>query len=103
MYAVIETGGKQYNVKVGDMLRIEKLDKSKGDIVNDFKVLMVVTDTSVEVGTPYIDGVSVSAKIIEQGRARKLRIFKYKAKKNERKRMGHRQPFTTIVIDAINA
>ena len=103
MYAVIETGGKQYNVKVGDMLRIEKLDKSKGDIVNDFKVLMVVTDTSVEVGTPYIDGVSVSARIIEQGRARKLRIFKYKAKKNERKRMGHRQPFTTIVIDAINA
>lgn len=103
MYAVIETGGKQYNVKVGDMLRIEKLDRASGDIVDDFKVLMVVTDSSVEVGTPYVTGVKVSAKVIEQGKARKLRIFKYKPKKNERKRMGHRQPFTTIVVQAIEA
>ena len=103
MYEVIETGGKQYNVSEGDLLRIEKLDKAVGDVVDDFKVLMIVNELGIEVGNPYIVGAKVVAEVVEQGKARKLRIFKYKPKKNERKRMGHRQPFTAIRITSIGA
>jgi len=103
MYAVIETGGKQYNVSEGTILRIEKLDKAVGDVVDDFKVLMIVNELGVEVGNPYIVGAKVVAEVVEQGKTRKLRIFKYKPKKNERKRMGHRQPFTAILIKSIGA
>ena len=103
MYAVIETCGKQYNVSEGDLLRIEKLDKAVGDVVDDFKVLMIVNELGIEVGNPYIVGAKVVAEVVEQGKARKLRIFKYKPKKNERKRMGHRQPFTAIRITSIGA
>ena len=103
MYAVIETGGKQYNVSEGDLLRIEKLDKAVGDVVDDFKVLMIANELGIEVGNPYIVGAKVVAEVVEQGKARKLRIFKYKPKKNERKRMGHSQPFTAIRITSIGA
>ena len=76
MYAVIETGGKQYNVSEGTILRIEKLDKAVGDVVDDFKVLMIVNELGVEVGNPYIVGAKVVAEVVEQGKTRKLRIFK---------------------------
>ena len=103
MYAVIETGGKQYNVSEGDLLRIEKLDKAVGDVVDDFKVLMIANELGIEVGNPYIVGAKVVAEVVEQGKARKLRIFKYKPKKNEKRKLGHRQPYTKVEISAINA
>ena len=103
MYAVIETGGKQYNVSEGDLLRIEKLDKAVGDVVDDFKVLMIVNELGVEVGNPYIVGAKVVAEVVEQGKARKLRIFKYKPKKDYRKTQGHRQPYTKVEIVKIEA
>ena len=103
MYAVIETGGKQYNVSEGDLLRIEKLDKAVGDVVDDFKVLMIANELGIEVGNPYIVGAKVVAEVVEQGKARKLRIFKYKPKKGYRLRQGHRQPYTKVEIKKINA
>lgn len=103
MYAVIETGGKQYKVETGDVIYIEKLDvEANSDITFD-KVLAVGTDDGIKVGAPYVDGASVAAKAVKNGKAKKITVFTYKPKKNEKRKMGHRQPYTKVEIGAINA
>lgn len=101
MYAVIETGGKQYRVKEGDVVFVEKLDAQEGDVVSFDKVLLVSKDGDINAGKPYVDGVKVEGTVLEQGKAKKIIVFKYKAKKNYRKKQGHRQPFTKVKIDKI--
>lgn len=103
MYAVFVTGGKQYKAEEGDTLFIEKLDAATEDTVVFDKVLLVSADGSLKTGAPYIDGAKVEAKVEKNGKGKKIRIFKYKAKKGYRRRMGHRQPYTKIVVTAINA
>ncbi len=103
MYAVFVTGGKQYKAEEGDTLFIEKLDAAAEDTVVFDKVLLVSADGSLKTGAPYIDGAKVEAKVEKNGKGKKIRIFKYKAKKGYRRRMGHRQPYTKIVVTAINA
>jgi len=101
MYAIIETGGKQVRVEVGAKIYVEKLDAEVGSTVKFDKVLLV-GDKSAKVGTPYVEGASVSAKVEKQGLSKKIRVFKYKAKANEHKTIGHRQPYTCLVIESIN-
>ncbi len=103
MYAVIETGGKQYQVKEGDILFIEKLSAEAEAKVNFDKVLAVGMDEATTVGAPYVDGASVAATVLKNGKAKKLTVFTYKPKKGEKKKQGHRQPYTQVRIDAINA
>ncbi|ERL03387.1 50S ribosomal protein L21 [Mitsuokella sp. oral taxon 131] len=103
MYAIIKTGGKQYKVAEGDVIRVEKLAASEGEQVVFDEVLTVVDGEAVKVGKPSVAGAKVTAKVEEQGKAKKIRIFKYKAKSNYRKRQGHRQPFTKVVIEKIEA
>ena len=99
MFAIIETGGKQYRVAEGVELFIEKLNvEAESEVVFD-KVLMV----NEKIGTPYVEGATVTAKVEKHGLSRKIRVFKYKAKHNERKTIGHRQPYTCLTIEAINA
>ncbi|RJX22530.1 MAG: 50S ribosomal protein L21 [Ammonifex sp.] len=100
MYAVIETGGKQYRVAEGQKLRVEKLEATVGDTVGA-KVLMVANEAGVQIGTPGIEGAEVLLKVLRHGRAKKIVVFKYKAKKNYRKKQGHRQPFTEVVVEKI--
>lgn len=103
MYAIIETGGKQYKVSEGDVLFIEKLEVSPEDSVKFDKILAVGSDNDVKIGAPYVDGVSVDAKVLKNGKAKKIMIFKYKPKKGYRRRQGHRQPYTKVEISKINA
>ncbi|MBO4378507.1 MAG: 50S ribosomal protein L21 [Clostridia bacterium] len=100
MYAIIATGGKQYRVSQGDVIYVEKLNEEVGAEVT-FPVLMLGGDT-VEVGNPVLAGASVSGKVLQQGKAQKIIVFKYKSKKNYRRKAGHRQPFTKVEITAIN-
>ena len=100
MYAIIETGGKQYQVKEGDEIFVEKLDV-EGEFTID-KVIMVGKDDGV-VGAPYVDGASVKASLIKNGKAKKVTVFTYKPKKSSKRKMGHRQPYSKIKIEAINA
>jgi large subunit ribosomal protein L21 len=102
-YAIIETGGKQYRVAVGDRLSIEKLPSDAGSELTFDRVLMVGGDGAPRVGTPVIAGASVSATIEEQYRGAKIVVFKYKPKKRYRRRTGHRQALTRVAITAINA
>ncbi|MBF8982163.1 50S ribosomal protein L21 [Lutibacter sp. B2] len=101
MYAIIETGGKQYRVQEGDTLFVEKLDVTEGSTVEFDKVLVVSKEGQLTVGTPAVEGAKVSATVVENGKAKKVIVFKYKAKKDYRKKQGHRQPFTKITIDKI--
>ena len=103
MYAIIKTGGKQYKVAEGDSIVIEKLDAEEGTSVAFDQVLMVVTDGDVKVGKPTVANAKVTAKVDAQGKGKKIRIFKYKAKSNYHKRQGHRQPFTKVTIKKIEA
>lgn len=103
MYAIIETGGKQYRVKEGDILLVEKLEAEQGDIITIEDVLAVSKDGKLIVGSPIVDGAKVEAKVVEQGKSKKVIIFKYKPKKDYRKKRGHRQPYTKLVIDKIDA
>jgi len=103
MYAVIETGGKQYRAAENDVVRVEKLEANVGDEVTLDRVLLVSTDAGVRVGAPYVDGASVTAKVVRQDKGRKIEGFKFKAKKNERRRFGHRQFFTELRIQTISA
>lgn len=103
MYAILETGGKQYKVQEGDVLFIEKLAVEEGETVNFDKVMLVGKEDGVVVGAPTIAGASVSAKVLAHGKAKKIIVFKYKAKKNARKKQGHRQPYTKVQIEKINA
>ncbi|CCQ24119.1 50S ribosomal protein L21 [Listeria monocytogenes N53-1] len=102
MYAIIETGGKQINVEAGQEIYVEKLAGEVGDVVTFDKVLFVGGD-SAKVGVPFVEGATVTAKVEKQGRAKKLTVYKYKPKKNYHKKQGHRQPYTKLTIDAINA
>ena len=100
MYAIIETGGKQYKVQKGDVIFIEKLAEEEGT-VNFDKVIAVVDDDGITIGSPYVDGVSVAAKIIKHGKSKKITVFTYKPKKSEKRKMGHRQPYTKVEITSI--
>ena len=102
MYAIIKTGGKQYVVEEGKVISIEKLDVEEGAEVTFDEVLLVSGD-DVKIGQPNVAGAKVTGKVLEQGKERKIRIFKYKAKSNYRRRQGHRQPFTKVKIDKIEA
>ena len=101
MYAIIETGGKQYIVEAGDKIKVEKLDVKEGDKVTFDKVLFVSGDEP-KVGDPFVDGAKVEAKVLAQGKNKKVVVYKYKSKKNERKKNGHRQPYTLVEISGIN-
>lgn len=103
MYAIIETGGKQYRVKEGDTLFVEKLKADQGNVVTIDNVLAVSKDGELTVGSPVVDGVKVEAKVVEQGKSKKIIVFKYKPKKDYRKKQGHRQPYTKLVIEKIDA
>jgi large subunit ribosomal protein L21 len=102
-YAIVETGGKQYRVKVGDVLSVEKLDGEAGTDVTLDRVLLIGGTDDVQVGTPVIEGASVAAQIADQYRGEKIVVFKYKPKKNYRRRTGHRQSLTRLQITGINA
>ena len=102
MYAVIETGGKQYRVTEGDVINVEKLDAQAGDALTIKEVLVVEKDGAVEVGTPYVEGACVKAEVLENGKGKKVVIYKYKAKKDSKKKQGHRQPYTQLQIKAIS-
>jgi large subunit ribosomal protein L21 len=103
MYAVIETGGKQYKVNEGDVIRVEKLAATEGEEVVFNKVLAVAKDEGFEVGTPTVEGAKVTAKVQKHDKAKKIIVFKYKSKKNYRRKQGHRQPYTEIKIEKIEA
>ena len=103
MYAVIQSGGKQYRVSEGDTVRVEKLGAEEGDSVDLDKILMVVDGEHVSVGSPYVDGGKVTATVKAHGRAKKVGIVKFKRRKSYLKRQGHRQWFTDLQITAISA
>lgn len=102
MYAIIETGGKQVRVEVGQKIYVEKLEAEIGQTYT-FENVLLVSDKKVKVGTPYVKGATVVAKVEKQGKSKKVRVFKYKSKHNERKTIGHRQPYTCLTIETINA
>ena len=101
MYAIIKTGGKQYRVQEGDSIFVEKLNADVDSNVVFDQVLAVVNDGDVKVGTTVVEGAKVTAKVLAQGKEKKVLVFKYKAKSNYRRRQGHRQPFTKVAIEKI--
>ena len=103
MYAIIETGGKQYKVQAGAVVFIEKLDAEPEQEITFDKVIAVGKDDGIVVGTPTVEGASVTAKVLKNGKAKKVVVFTYKPKKNEKRKLGHRQPYTKVEISAINA
>ena len=102
MNAIIVTGGKQYKVAEGDVVYIEKLDQEAGDTVKFDQVLAILDGDKATFGTPVVEGASVEGKIVKNGKGKKIRIFKYTAKKGYRKRQGHRQPYTKVEIGKIS-
>jgi large subunit ribosomal protein L21 len=103
MYAIIETGGKQYNVEVGNIIYVEKLDVADDAKVDFDKVLLISGDDNHKIGTPYLNGASVTASVIEHGKEKKVIVYKYKSKKSFHKKKGHRQPFTKLTVDKISS
>ncbi len=101
MYAIIESCGKQYKVAQGDIVFFEKLDAEEGKKVTFDKVILVSDDGKVQVGNPYVKGIKVEGKVVSHGKGKKIIVFKMKAKKNERTKQGHRQPYTKVEITAI--
>lgn len=101
MYAIIESCGKQYKVAEGDVVFFEKLDVEEGKKVSFDKIVLVSNDNKVEVGAPYVKGVKVEGKVLANGKAKKIIVYKYKAKKNYRRTQGHRQPYTKVEITKI--
>ena len=101
MYAIIETGGKQLKVEVEDTIFVEKLEVAEGETVVFDKVLFVGDKTS-KIGAPYVEGAKVTAEVVKQGKEKKVIVFKYKPKKGEKTKQGHRQPFTKVQIEKIN-
>ena len=102
MYAVIKTGGKQYRVQQGDVIFVEKLNAQADEAVTFDEVLLVGDADQSKVGTPVVEGAKVEGKVLAQVKSKKIVVYKYKAKKNERKKQGHRQPYTKVEITAIN-
>mgnify|MGYP000603748396 FL=1 len=103
MYAVIQTGGKQYRVEEGDRLRVEKLDAAAGENVTFDQVLMVADGDDVKIGQPVLDSASVSGEVVEHGRGKKIKIVKFRRRKNSRRQHGHRQWFSDVKITGIKA
>ena len=103
MHAIIETGGKQYKVAEGDTLFIEKLNQEAGDEIKFDKVLAVLDGDNAKFGAPVVEGASVDASVVKNGKGKKIMVFKYKPKKGYRLRQGHRQPYTKVEIKKINA
>ena len=103
MYAIIKTGGKQYKVAEGDSIVIEKLEAEEGAKVTFEEVLTIVDGEDVKIGQPVVKGAKVSGTVEKQGKGPKIHVFKYKSKNNYRRRMGHRQPYTRVKIDKIQA
>ena len=101
MYAIIEACGKQYKVTKGDVVFFEKLDAEEGKKVTFDKVVLVSDDQKIEVGNPYVKGIKVEGKVVAHGKGKKIVVFKYKAKKNYKRKQGHRQPYTKVEITAI--
>ena len=102
MYAIIATGGKQYKVEEGDVIKVEKLGVEAGQTVT-FDQVLVVSDKETKVGTPIVDGASVSATVVAEGKGKKVIVYRYKRKTGYHKKNGHRQPFTQVKIEKINA
>ena len=100
MYAIFETGGKQYKAEKGDVVFVEKLAADAGKLIS-FDALVVADGDDIEIGTPTVKGAKVRAKVVEHGKEKKVVVFKYKPKRNYRKKQGHRQPFTKIKITSI--
>jgi len=103
MYAIVNTGGKQYKIKQGDVLRIEKIPGEVGSPVSFDKVLMFSDGENVNIGRPVLDNVAVKGHIVDQGKGKKIIVFKYKRRKRYRRKLGHRQQYTEIKIDSIEA
>ncbi len=102
MYAVVETGGKQYRVQEGDLISVERMTCSEGDEVVLDKVLIYGSGKTVKIGTPYVKGAAVKTEVVENGKGEKVVVFKYKSKKNYRKKQGHRQPYTLLKVSSID-
>ena len=102
-HAIIETGGKQYRVAEGDVLFIEKLEIEAGDTVTFDKVLAVIDDEGHKFGTPVVEGATVSAEVVKNGKSKKIRVYKMKPKKGYQRTKGHRQPYTKVQISTITA
>ena len=102
MYAIIETGGKQYRVEEGAAIRVEKLPAEKGETVTFDRVLFCKNGEELKVGTPYLDNCRVEGKVVGNGRGRKITVYKYKPKKNYSRKQGHRQPYTEVLIENIS-
>ncbi len=100
MYAVIETGGKQYQVKKGDVIFVEKLDAAEGEVSFD-KVIMLGGENGITVGAPYVNGANVKATLLKNGKGKKITVFTYKPKKSSKRKMGHRQPYSQVRIEEI--
>lgn len=103
MFAIVETGGKQYRVQEGDVITVEKLNVEAGEKIVFDKVLMLSDGETIKVGAPYVESCNVTGTVVENGKGPKVIIFKYKAKKDYRKKQGHRQPYTMIKIDKVSA
>jgi large subunit ribosomal protein L21 len=101
MYAVVATGGKQYKVREGEVLRVEKIPGEIGTPVSFDKVLMTSDGASINIGQPFLENIAVSGHITEQAKAKKILVFKYKRRKRYRRKNGHRQPYTAVKIDSI--
>ena len=101
MYAVIQTGGKQYRVQQGDVIFVEKINAQADEAVTFEEVLLVGNDGETKIGTPVVAGAKVEGKVLAQVKSKKIVVYKYKAKKNERKKQGHRQPYTKVTINSI--
>ena len=101
MKAIIVTGGKQYTVSEGDVLYIEKLEAEAESTVKFDEVLAVLDGENTKIGTPVVEGASVEAKVVKNGKGKKIYVLRYKAKKNEKKKIGHRQPYTKVEITKI--
>lgn len=102
MYAIIKTGGKQYRVNEGDVISVEKLGVASGEAVIFDEVLVISKNGEIQIGAPVISGAKVEGTVVQQGKEKKVVVFKYKPKKDFRKKQGHRQPFTRVIIDKIN-
>lgn len=103
MYAIIETGGKQYQVNEGDVIFVEKLETEVDQTITFDKVIAVSNDGSMKLGAPYVSGAAVEAKVLKNGKSKKITVLTYKPKKGEKKKQGHRQPYTQVKIEAIKA
>lgn len=102
MYAIIKTGGKQYRVSEGDVISVEKLNVASGEKIVFDEILIVENDGELQIGAPVVTGATVEGTVVQQGKEKKIVVFKYKPKKDYRKKQGHRQPFTRVKIEKIS-